>query len=240
MDLQAKINDKFAELIEEGYVDKIVKETLQGTVTSIVRESLRDYSTFATQLKKHLEEGMGVNLSRLSLDHYNEVVLRVVQEEVNGTVLASVTPRIKERIQGVLGRLDKQEWKLSEIVKAFKEEVSGYGEKAGEVGLYVEQSESRDGGWHIYLDEEPGNDREPGYLSSLHRKTRKPYYSYKYKLHLRSDGTAYNFSIDNQKDDYAKGADTGFDALWFQLYANKVAIEVDEDECVLAYQEEYD
>lgn len=235
MDLQAKINEKFAELLDEGYVDKIVKETLQGTVKFIVQGSLRDWSDFAKQLEKHIGEGMAVNLKRLSLDHYNDIVLRIVQQELDGTVLESAQTAIRKRVQAVLGTLEKQQWKLSEIVAKFKESVLDlYGAREGALGLEVE--ESTYGGWQIYLDQDGTED---GGLYSTRRKN-KSASAYKYRLYLDKEGKVYSFLIDGLRPDYTKRTTSHFDDFFFQLFAQGVQVEVDESDCVLEYEESHD
>lgn len=234
MDLQAKINEKFAELLGEGYVDKIVKETLQSTVKSIIEHSLRNYSDFGKQLEKHISEGMGMNLKRLSLDHYNDIVLRVVQEELSGTVLESAQEGIRKRVQSVLGTLEKKEWKLSEIVAKFREKVvDRNGAEDGELGLHVDESSY--GGWVIGLDEDATED---GGLYST-RRSRKPDYKYKYRLYLNKEGEVFSFLINDKRPDFTKQTLGSFDDFFFQLYAKGVKVEVDEDECQLEYREPY-
>lgn len=233
MDLQAKINEKFAELIEEGYVDKIVKEALQSTVKDIVQSSVRSYSSFGKELEKHIQDGMAVNLSRLSLAHYNDVVLRIVQEELDSTVAESATALIKERVQKSLGMLEKQNWKLSEIISKFKESL--YGEHEEELGFHVEESQYG-GGHHIYFDE---HSKEDGGLYSSSRKT-KAYHKFDYKMHLDKEGKIYNFSIDGARPDFTKETSNGFDSFFFKLYAFDAIVEVDEDECEISWEEDYD
>jgi hypothetical protein len=234
MDLQAKINDKFAELVDEGYVDKMIKETLQGTIKSIIQSSLRDWSDFGKQLEKHISEGMGVNLKRLNLDHYNDIVLRVVQEELAGTVLETAQESIRKRVQSVLGTLEKKEWKLSEIVAKFREKViDSIGAQDGELGLEAQESEY--GGWVINLDEDANED---GGIYST-RRSRKPSYKYKYRLFLDKDGQVYSFLINGKRPDFTKETASRFDDFFFQLYASGVTVLVDEDDCVLEYQEPY-
>lgn len=235
MDLQAKINEKFSELIDEGFLDKTIKETLQGTIKSIVQSSLRDWSDFAKQLEKHLNEGMDVNLKRLSLDHYNDIVLRIVQEEVNGTVLESAQEGIRKRVQSVLGTLEKREWKLSEIVAKFREKVLDFdGARDGELGLHVDESEY--GGWLIGLDEDGTEDA--GAFST--RRQNKSYYKFKYRLYLDKEGQVYSFLINGKRPDFTRETAGRFDDFFFQLYAKGVTVEVDEDDCVREYQEPYD
>lgn len=235
MDLQVKINEKYAELLDEGYLDKLIKETLQGTLKSIVQSSLRDWSDFARQLEKHIGEGMDVNLKRLSLDHYNDIVLRIVQEELNGTVLESAQTAIQKRVQAVLGTLEKKEWKLSEIVTKFRESVlNTYGAREGALGLEVDESSY--GGWTICLDEDGTED---GGLYSTRRKT-KSASSFKYRLYLDKEGQVSSFLINGLRPDYTQRTTGRFDDFFFQLYAKGVKLEVDEGDCVLEYQESYD
>jgi hypothetical protein len=233
MDLQSKVNDTFAELVGEGYVDKIVKESLQKTIKDIVDKSLRNYSDFGQQLEKYINDGMVLNLKQLSLDHYNDVVLRVVQQELDGTVLESAQVAIRQRVQNVLGMLEKKEWKLSEIVAKLKEKVLGiYSTRDGQVGLEVE--ESTYGGWQIYLDEEATEDT--GGFSS--RRTNKPSYKYKYRLYLNKEGQVFSFLIDGKRPDYTRETTGRFEDFFFQLYAQGVTVVVDEDYCELDYSEQ--
>ncbi|KXA03466.1 hypothetical protein HMPREF3222_03278, partial [Clostridium perfringens] len=67
IDLNKIVNETLANLAEEKFVEKVVKERLEKTITEIVDDVFREYGEFGIKLKDYIENNLNVNLERLGL-----------------------------------------------------------------------------------------------------------------------------------------------------------------------------
>ena len=136
IDLNKIVNDTLVQMESENFVEKVVKSTLEKTITSIVDDVFRSYSDFGKNLKKHIEENLDNSIT------------------VNGI------EKIKESIDAMLSDT-KSEYTLTEIIEKAKDDTTkeeyerDYDEQ---VHLIIKKSSC--GFKHIYIDNE---DEEPNY-----------------------------------------------------------------------------
>ena len=218
MDMNVIINDKLAELKEEGYVEKIVKKQLETTIKDIVEDSLRSWSDFGKGLKEAVNNQLQINLDRLDIPSYNQVILNVVQEEINRSIHEAGANRLKEQLQELLGT-GKNEYKLSELVEEMVNddlELNDLSyEEVEEITVHIEKS-PYGGTTYIYLDPEEDKSK----------------YSCKYMVSLNEDGTVWRAEVKDKSFDnkVVMGGLYGVEATIFKMWTQKAKLVIDDYE----------
>lgn len=216
MDMNVIINDKLAELKEEGYVEKIIKNQLETTIKDIVEDSLRSWSDFGKGLKEAVKNELQINLDKLDIPSYNQVILNVVQEEINRSIHDVGAARLKEQLQEILGT-GKNEYKLSELIEEMVEddlELNDLSyEEVEEITVHVE---TRYGFTYIYMDPEEDKDK----------------YRCKYMIALNEDGTVWRAEVNDKSFDnkVVMGGLYGVEATIFKMWTQKATLIIDEYE----------
>jgi len=224
IDLNKIVNDTLVEMDKENYVEKVVKDTLEKTIKSIVEDVFRSYSDFGKSLQTHIEENLNINFRNLGIEGYNGLVLAAVQEQLDKAITIQGIDKIKESMNDML-KDTKDEYTLTEIITAlkgesFKEEYEfDYDEK---IELIIV-----DGGHgykHIYLDEE--------------EKGRK--YECDYQIDLDKEGKPYSIKLKGSEINTKKimGGLYGLDKLLFKIYSSGAKIVLDQGECDEDYEYE--
>ncbi|GKU76876.1 hypothetical protein [Paenibacillus sp. L3-i20] len=216
MDLNLIVNDTLSTLKSEGYVENIVKKQLEDTIKDVVHDALRSYSVFGKQLKKEIESNLAINLEKLDIPSYNQVILNMIQEEINQSIYKEGMETIKEQVQELLGT-SKVEYKLSELIKEMvKDDLElnelGYDE-VSEITVIVEE---KYGNTYIYLD--PEEDKSWHYC--------------KYMISLEKDGTVWRAETGGKKHDNRTimGGMYGLDATIFKMWTHKAKLVIDDYE----------
>lgn len=119
MDIQEIAKEKLQLIIDNGTFDTLIEKQLTDTCKSIVSDLFRDYSEFGKELKKTLQEKMVVNLNQLNIGMYTTMICRTIEESTEG-VLEEVKQRVRKHTAEVLEVPEKKDWKLSELVKAYR------------------------------------------------------------------------------------------------------------------------
>lgn len=215
MELEKVVQEEFNNLVESGKVKEIIAKNLENTVQEIFKSSLREYSDFGKELQAVVKEALKVDLTKISLLGYQQIVTDIVKEQLEAHVLTQVAAPIEEALKVILTPFEKRIYKLSEIVEKFKEcEIE---ESEGELTLIVEHSSY--GSIHIGIDE---SDRKDSVWNCDYRfsldKTDKRIYSFESERSLSKDLTK-------------KSLGRGFTKYLFNLYASQCTIEVDESNC---------
>ncbi|HBL06244.1 MAG TPA: hypothetical protein DDZ33_04750 [Clostridium sp.] len=224
IDLNKIVNDTLVEMDKENYVEKVVKDTLEKTIKSIVEDVFRSYSDFGKNLQTHIEENLNINFRNLGIEGYNGLVLAAVQEQLDKTITIQGIEKIKESMDEML-KDTKDEYTLTEIITALKGESCkeeyefDYDER---IGLIIE--DAGNGYKHIYLDEE--------------EKDRK--YECDYQIDIDGKGKPYSIKLKDREIDTKKimGGLYGLDRLLFKIYSSGAKIVLDQGECSDDY--EYD
>ncbi len=227
IDLNKIVNDSMKQIEKEGFVEKIVKESLEKTISDIVDDTFRSWSDFGKNLKSHIEENLNVNLEKLSIDGYNTLVLKAVQEKLDNAMKIQGVEKIKESMDNMLKDIE-DEYSLSELIEELKQE--DYREEweydeDDQITLIIEESGSFK---YIYMDKE-----------SDKRKYECDYRILIYKNEI-SSVTIKNKAIDK------KSIMAGFSKLGdtlFKIYASGAKIVLDygdnPEDYELYYREDY-
>jgi hypothetical protein len=219
MDLNKMVNDSLVKIEAEGYVEKAVEKRLKETITSIVDDLFRSYSDFGKNLEKEVKATLNINLKKLDLTGYNVMVLNAVQEELDKVVHMQGVEKIKESLAKLLSETQK-EYKLSELINEFKEDVlsddSDYGGR--EISFHVDRRYSS-----IYIAFDKDDDKSE--------------YSCQYRICADSEGSVSSVNIDGKKFDnkVIMGGLYGFDKTLFKIYAAGAKIIIDDGDVDIEY-----
>ncbi|MEK4328935.1 hypothetical protein MKX70_24150 [Paenibacillus sp. FSL R7-0312] len=216
MDMNLIINDKLAELKKEGYVEKIIKKQLETTIKDIVEDSLRSWSDFGKGLKEAVNSQLQINLEKLDIPSYNQVILNAIKGEIERSVHDVGVARMQEQLQELLGT-GKNEYMLSELVKEMVEdelklEELSY-EEVEQITVIVEE---KYGTKYVYMD--PKEDVE--------------WYQCKYKISLEKDMTISRAEVADKNFDnrVIMGGMYGLDATLFKMWSQKAKLILDDYE----------
>jgi hypothetical protein len=219
MELEKVVQSELDTIVSEGVVQKIIRKQLESTITSVISDSLREYSDFGKELKDAVKNAMKIDFKELSMVEYNHIVLGVIKEQLDKTLYENAVTPIRTAITQYIGVLDKEEWKLSEIISEFTTKGLDESDEGFNITLIVE--ESSHGYVHVFFDEK-GDKRK---------------YDCEYQLDITKEGRVYSFKAGKynpltEKVDLTKRPIHGsFDTFMFKLYASGIKVIVDEDYC---------
>lgn len=206
-------NINLSEIISAA-VDGVIKTDLQKVVEKEVKECLASVIDnvfgYHSAARKNLEEKfttqIGICLENLKIENYNIMVLDAIQNTISGELSNRIEDKLKSGILARLSILNKSNYKLSEIIEEFKEELLRDMDDNDEKEFTVIVENSSCNFTYIYIDEEDNQDK----------------YHCKYRICLY-DGKVSNCSPVSPPEKKAYG----FENFLFALYANNVNIEVD-------------
>jgi hypothetical protein len=214
MELQKIIEEKTKEIIESGYIEELIKTNLEKTTGEIIEKALSSYSDFGKELKEKVSKSFKLDMDKLSIPEYHTMMMSYIKDEIDLYMKNDLRSKTQERIGGFFKPLERDEYKITEIVEAFK-----YAVKEDEYissNEYYEEKEitciiddPKDGYIDIYLDPEEG--------------TKK--FNCEWQIRIKEDGI---WHITSGRDGELHRARniilTGFERLLFQMYSQKVKI----------------
>lgn len=216
MDMNLIINDKLAELKEEGYVEKIIKKQLESTIKDIVEDSLRSWSDFGKGLKEQVQNQLQINLDRLDLPSYNELIIQTVKGELERSVHDLGVTKMQEQLQELLGTA-KDSVKFSEIIKEMVEDEVELNdleyEDVKEITVHADINKTLS---FIYFDPEPDTSN----------------YRCKYRMTLDKEGCVTSVQIADTTFDQKTimGGLYGLNRTLFKLYTHGTKVIMDDYE----------
>ena len=140
MQIEEVAKQKLDLMIIDGTVEKMIEKHLTKTLDGVLEDMFRLWSDFGKKLKEVINDKMNINLDQLNIDEYSAIVCKIIEKEVDNTIIAHATGQIQQHIKDVVNRLDKTEWKLSELVNKYAQHVGEWQED--EVALEVEEKYS--------------------------------------------------------------------------------------------------
>lgn len=221
MDLVKLIADKVKEVEASGKLEEIIENNVLECLKSIVSDSFRWNGEAKKSIEEALKGKLGVELENVKIPQYQKLVGDILSDTLNKTVVSDLEVVIKEAVNNITEVLEKKQWKLSEIISMFTDNIdrSYDGEmedQYGECTLHVK----KDGDFvHVKFDKE--SDRE-------YFRCDNSLFIYKNKL---SSATI------EEKPFTPFGVRTmnNFEMFMFKLYCSNVDIILDENECELNY-----
>lgn len=221
MDLNNLVNEQMKRLVDDGIVEKMVKEKLEETVKDAVNDLLRPYSDFGKELRKAVAESVKVNFNNLKLPTYNQMILDEVQKSVDLNIREGGLGEVKRTLVEILDNTPK-EFNLSEILDTFKDEIiDGYDWEedddnlGDEITLHIEHDKSlytSNSYTHIYFD----------VLEDLQK------YKCRYQIDLHN-GIIYSVKIDGSeyKPRYIYNGLAKLETLLFKIHSSGAKIVLD-------------
>jgi hypothetical protein len=224
--LRDSIIHSFNAKVKDGSLQKVIDKNIDDFVRESVGSVFSRYgSDFGKAFEKALQEDLCSKVGKISLEQYNDIVIRNIKERMDSVYLKSAD----EHMQKLLDKMFKKakgEYKFSELVEEFLPEDEDCECDPGgkKISLHIEEYE-RSGLAFVYMDVEP----------------KKESYSCEYRLVLNFDKedeeTAF-LSSSVRKDHRGtrqvrpEGLEglNGFDATLFQIWAQGSKIECDFDE----------
>ncbi|OAB19877.1 hypothetical protein AQ853_11680 [Burkholderia pseudomallei] len=221
-ELQQAVSTAFSNIVAAGAIENAIEEKLTKTITSIIDEELRTYSTFGEQLKERVKAALQVDFHNLGLPGYNDLILKIIRQQVDAQLNATIETQIEQQMKELLAPAPA-EIKLSQLVEEFikdehadRQYRSCSRDESDRITLIV----SAESGFiskfhHIYLDSEYG--------------TKSHDCPYQIDVH---DGRVYSVQIDQKDPSKALfvGPMHGFKRRLFQLYAAGTKLIIDGDE----------
>lgn len=213
-DLQNAVSAKFAEIAASGAIEAMIEKQLTETISSIIKDSLRSYSDFGKGIEQAVKKAVNVDLARLELPGYNDLILKLIQRQVSAQMENAMATQIEEQMRDLLSS-PPTEIKLSDLLKEFIEHEASdcVCDTPDRISLHVEKRS--DGYTHIYFDKDEN----------------KSEYSCAFALHVTPDGKVYSLKIDeeNPKKKLFAGPFYNVERRIFQLYAAGTRLIVDGD-----------
>lgn len=214
-ELQQAVGAAFEKIVNAGVIEAAIEKKLTETVISIIDHELRSYSDFGKALEAHVKQAVNVDLGRLELPGYNDLILKLIQRQVATQLGNQLAAQIEKQMTELLAP-PAAEIKLSELLKDFIETKASDCACDGPdaISLHVEKSS---GGYaHIYFDEQEDCSK----------------YSCKFAIHVDNDGKAYSVKIDEKdpKKQLFVGPFYSFERRLFQLYAAGTKLVIDGDD----------
>lgn len=227
IDLNKVVNDTLSEMENEKFVEKIVKDTLEKSIKSIVDDIFRSYSDFGKKLETYIESNLNIDFNRLGLEGYNGIVLAAVKEQLDKSITVQGVEKIKNSMDEMLSDI-KEEYTLSEIVEKVKDDSDKESyEYDYDEHVFLIIDKSSGGYTHIYID---NDEDEPD------RK-----YDYSYQIDIDNKGKPYSIKFKGDEIN-TKQIMGGLDKLLFKIYASGAKIKLDQgddaDDYDLYYNQE--
>lgn len=213
MDINQLVTDRFNALVEDGKLQEVVDQKLLAMITGVVDDLTRSYGDFGKQMREKLSAVFAVNLDKLDVVSYNTIVMNIIKEQLDANLYKQVEEPIAKELKNYTGNLEKQEWKISEIIQKFISETVIPDEDRMECGEISFHESTSYGSTYYYFDKKPN----------------KSSYECEYKLYTnKADGKVWLFEIAGyrpHRGDLRQSPIHGLiDGFIFKLYANQASI----------------
>lgn len=217
MKLEEVIASQLKKKIESGAVNDKINEKLDEFVDYVIGEALSKWSDTSKALSKSIGDKLSLNLDKLSLEQYNTVICKMVNERLSNVYVGKAQEHLIKIMDEVF-QVPKKEYKLSELLdNVFKdtEEAQSCNEARGSLHIDNDYSDY----YHIYFDEDVD----------------KKKYDCDYNLFVANKKlvsavkSTYRYGT---KQIQPRPGDTlsSFDAMLFQAVVHESKVEVDVDE----------
>lgn len=231
MNIQEMMNNALVELHEEGIVKDIVKKQITATVESAIKDMMGSWSLLSKALEAELKEKLQINLEKLDIPSYNELLAQAVKKQLDDAVYTKGLEDFNKRVGQIIGADLPDEMKLSTLVMKMAKEIDDIDELSIddylEMTLSVEKSGYAGDLYFIYMD--PHQDKNS--------------YECKYRLVI-SDGKLSSVTV-NAREKYSadrfyskvsprimmEGKMSHLEEELFKAYVHSIPIVIDEEQC---------
>lgn len=163
---QQAVTAAFQRIAATGAIEAAIEKNIAETVQSLVRDHLRPYSPFAKALEEQVAKALQVDLARLDLPSYGQMILNIVRRQVEAATDNQLAKTIQEQLTELLATAPATVT-LQQLVAQFIEEHSEYeAERNEKITLFVEPLQY--GMRWVHMDKEEGKDKYSCAVSFLH------------------------------------------------------------------------
>jgi len=227
MELEKVVQDTINNMVSSGKVTEMIEKHLTNTVDEIVKDALRSYGDFGKSIKDAVNKCLNIDLNNMKLLDLSVVINKTINEQLSQSIDKNLLKSVNETIKDITGELEKQEWKISEIIDLLKQDAEDYDKDNSEKITLITVLDNSYGKYvHYYFD----------------YKEDKGKYECQFQLDTK-DGEVYNFTggkLSPKGNDIRFSPVFGsFEKMLFRLYASKATI-INDSEDVNEYYEEYD
>lgn len=204
-DLKSAVSTAFANVVTSGAIEQAIEKQLADTIGSLIKAELREYSDFGKAIKERVQQAVCVNLDRMDLPSYNDLILQIIRRQVDGIMQSEAAAQLESNMAKLLEQAPTEitmEKLIEDFIEANKEDKEGQ-----DFTLLIER---KYGATYISLDEEP-NKRE---------------YDCDFQISVDKDGKVYSLMLgakDASKTLFM-GPFYGFERALFQMYAARTKL----------------
>lgn len=226
MDLQQAALAAVERVFSSDAITQAIEKSIAKTVEDAIKDQLGAYSDFGKELKKKVGEALKLH-GDIDLPSYNDSLLKIVRQSVEGRVNATIQQQVTEQLEGLL-ETAPESIKFSALVEEFKEWAKDQARSCscdgeGEVSVLLDESETVTGYRSIFFDAERD---QRDYLTKTKRRDK---WAHSIILNTDKEGRVYGLRLSGE--DVTKtifvGPLYGFERRLFQLFSAKTRIEFD-------------
>ena len=166
MDIEKIMHEEIKKVVESGIIEEKIQSILTNSIESIIDSAVGRWSDFGKALTEKLSKSLAFDVSDISIPEYSSKILTYVTNEVDLQLKNNTEKILKERIQEFFKPLEKDEYAVTEIVEAYKDDlkwslVDDYDNvpEDHEFTAFVEKSSHDNEYFDLYLDREAGKSR---------------------------------------------------------------------------------
>lgn len=231
-DINELVNASLAEMANSGRLSQVIAKHVEKAVEESVQSAVSYNSEFQKAIKEAIKTAVCVDFSGVGLAGYNDMVVKIVKEQLDQHMKTVVNRDICQNLETLLSPVPS-EIHLSKLVDEFKEWiVDSYQQETTEMTLIVDAPYRNDSYLHgyrrIYL----------GKSSDLRQKDCEICIT----IDVSKGGSIVSMSFDGKdpKKTMFVGRVYGFERMLFQIYTSGTKIIINEDDCDTAYNTDND
>lgn len=123
MDIQKMMDEALVELHKEGTVKEIIKKQVTSTVEDSIKDMMGSGSPLSKTLKNELKEKLQINLDKLDILSYNELLAQTIKQLLDDAIYSKGLDDFNKRVGEIIGSGMPEEIKLSELVLKIAKEI---------------------------------------------------------------------------------------------------------------------
>jgi len=223
MDIEKVLQDEFKKIVESGFIEEKISESLKKTMSSVIAETLNGYgSDFKKAIEEKLKNSFNTDLRKLSIPEYHTKILSIVQDEIDLSLKNEVETSLKQKVKEFFKPIEDRQYSVSEIVEMYKDSMRSefmndcdYIDEDHEITAFTEHDRigTMDEYYELYLDKEPNKKR----------------YDCEYHIRINETGI-WHISVDSVELIKTKHSILDpFERFLFQAYSQKVIIKNDSE-----------
>lgn len=208
---------KIKNMAEEGFFQVALEKAVEEATAKAIENLFGRWGDFGKQIEAGLKSQIGIDLSQIGIEGYNETVCKIVKRQIEKHQMGPVQAELEKTMAAIFAAPPAQ-FTVAELVESFYEHLrEDYHEKKGDrptviltAGVRDEDSPKDGDYWHLYMDAKEGTSK----------------YSCKYQMAFDKDGKAYSVKIGDIKVERTlfMGNFYNFERNLFQIYTSKVPV----------------